>query len=736
VTATATFDAVTVPTLTAVSRIIHVTELGLFVAVGDSGILTSPDGTTWTSRLAGDLYTDVAWSPALGLLVAANNTSRGVQVSSDGGITWTNHPVGTYFFPAAIAWSAHQAQFVLIGAGYSSDYSLPNNSVWTSPDAVTWTGRGVPTLFDYGAGVAYSPTLDLWVIGDDCGRLWSSPDGAAWTGRTSPFDNSCAGQVNLIEWIPGDAAFYAGGTDDANPTHTPTATLAKSTNGTTWVSVPTPLLGAAGCYDVAEAGSLLYACGAVRPEAGAVYQSRDAGATWERCVTPNDATPVAMSALAYDGIATMVAGARAVTVMARANPVPPVPPAPAPRKWSNGISARIFVTTLDGEVTTWLDNIHLGATFTRPLNQPGQITVQLRPNTFMANQLYGDGDPLVAQSNRLLYILLNEGGTPPCRAAGIIMSPEDQADTDVPTTHLVAYDPWQYLNGRAFYRDTAGDLPPPIGFQFPPMPGSQIIATALKNAIFSDGVGCFIDAGPDYGGTIFWGGVLEDTPILDYIVQQGQSVADVWNGVIAAADPTGGSGGADIILTPIYDPINRPGYTHELSVYNLAGEVAPGSPIAWGQFNRSSPTADREHDGTPGAFINQAFFYAGQGGAEVGLIENRLSVAKYQPYRTTQFFPQQPRGDVVQAYARQTVILQQQGKRTFTLTPDPLRAPAPFTGYDLGDRIPVLAPNTLRVAATGYQRIQTITVQVGPDGLTRVTELQVTPDWRGETSSS
>ena len=416
-------------------------------------------------------------------------------------------------------------------------------------------------------------------------------------------------------------------------------------------------------------------------------------------------------------------------------------------RWFSGYQSRFLVTDLFGVTTTWLDRLTLGASLAFNLDQPMTGTISLRSNDPRVNRIFTpDGDPRVAQSNRLLYTFLRQGGDPPwqCVAAGMIMSPEDQADQDVPTTHLTFYDAWQFLFGTPCFLDESGTLPGPDGFQFFATPGGEIVATLLGNAIFGSepsvpgtgGNGYMIDAGVTYGGTIYWGGVIEATPAIDFVVQQGMTVGDAWNQLLAAGTQALGTGyvdsGVDIVLTPIYDPVRRPGYTHELSVYNLAGVEQPGAPMAWGQFTRSSETADRQHDATPGNFVDIANFYAGQGGPGVGEVQNAANVAKYLGYWSQQFFPQQPDAYSVQAMAQQAIQLQKQGKRTFTVNPDPLRAIGPFVGYNIGDRIPIYAPNSLRVAAAGYQRVQGIPLEINPDGVARVNALLTSPDWRGD----
>ena len=410
--------------------------------------------------------------------------------------------------------------------------------------------------------------------------------------------------------------------------------------------------------------------------------------------------------------------------------------------WFTGWPTRFMVTDLYGVTTTWLDKLTLSASLTVGLNLPFTGSVSVRPNDPRVNGLFTDGYPRLAQSNRLVYIFFDE--TPPggwvCRLAGTFMSPEDQADADVPTTHFAFWDAWQFLNGTPVF-DGAGNPPGPNGYSFYGIRGNVIVGTVLKNAIDNQpplnpnqgGNGYFIDAGPSYGGTAFWGGTIENTPIIDYTVQQGQTVGAVWTDLLAAgADPAGGSGGVDIVLTAICDPVNRPGYTHELSIYNLAGIDRPYTPMSWGKLNRTSITADRQHDATPGSFINVAKGYAGQGGPGNAPVVNTASVNDFLYYWAQQWFPNQPDAVAVQAMMHQLINLSKQGKRTFTLNPDPLRARQPFLGYNIGDRIPVNAPNSLRVVSAGYQRVQTIPLEVNPDGVTRVNALITSPDWRGD----
>lgn len=406
-------------------------------------------------------------------------------------------------------------------------------------------------------------------------------------------------------------------------------------------------------------------------------------------------------------------------------------------RFPNGTRARMVITDLATETTTWLDRLLLQGTVTAQLNLPWQITGAVRSNDPAVNLIFApDSDPRVAQSNRLVYVFLRDGPVNrpwQCRASGILMSPQDQGDADIATTHFTAYDPWQYLFGRPCFMSD-GSAIGPLGRFFPATTGAVIAATLLGDTISAETVGCFIDAGVPYGGTAFWTGTLEATPLLNFTVQQGMTLGDAWNQLVAAGDPSGGTGGMDIVLEPIYDRINRPGYTSQLSIYNLAGADKPLSPMTWGKLNRSSTTADRQNDGTPGNFINVADFHVGQGGLAVPAggppPANDLSVDKYRPYWLSQFFPAQNQSSVVAAMETQTLILHKQGKRTFLLDPDPIRAAGPLRDYTVGDRVRVVTGDSLRVDESGFHRIEGIPLVFGPDGVTRVSQLLVTPDWR------
>jgi hypothetical protein len=410
-------------------------------------------------------------------------------------------------------------------------------------------------------------------------------------------------------------------------------------------------------------------------------------------------------------------------------------------------TGRIIVTDLFGATTTWLERgALLSADVTSNLNLPSQIAAQVRSGDPAVNRIFpADSDPLIAQSNRLVYVFVNEApfnvATEErwvCRASGILMSPQDQADSDIGTTHFTAWDPWQFFMGLPCFANTEGAAISQDGLLFVATPGNEIAFTMIQNTFESllalgfARPGFYADIPPGFGGTAFWAGTNETTPELDFRVAQGTTLGALLQQLASAGNNIEGTSQCiDIVFEPIYDPADRPGFTSQISIYNLAGSDAPKVQMAWSRFQRSATTADREHDGTPGAFANVAQFVAGSGNA-LGLapiLDNPASVAKYGGYWLQKFYPGQFLEQVVENLAVQALQLQKQGKRTFLVDVDPLRAGMPFRDYAIGDRIGIWSPDDQRVAASGLQRVQTVPLHIGPDGVCTVSQLLTSPDW-------
>lgn len=411
-----------------------------------------------------------------------------------------------------------------------------------------------------------------------------------------------------------------------------------------------------------------------------------------------------------------------------------------------GYPWRFIVTDLNTVTTTWAEGLLTNRKLTYPLNASATIDADVWPDDKRVNLLFDDsGYPLIGQSNRIIYAFRREDPDPGSgprkpwvvRGAGVIMGLEDQGDVDVPLSHLSAYDPWTYLAGRPVM-DAFGGLPGPNGLKII-LPGNDIIGNLISYTRDFEGP-CFIDTGPTYGGSAFWG---TTTPAVievceDYILtaQQGQSVADIMTQLCTA-------GNLDIVLYPVYDPVNRPGITHDLAIYQLAGTVRPKAVFAWDQFTRSLKHIDRMHSALPGDFFNKVLYYAGQGGppAAASPLVDAPSVTDFGSYWSQSFFPSQVSNGSALLVGNQTALLMaqalelvKQGRRTMTVVPMPERSPVPFLDYIPGDRVPLYATNNLRVPSNGVQRVNSISISVLDDGVETVDSLLLSPSWRAVAS--
>jgi hypothetical protein len=147
---------------------------GQFVAVGTgtNRVMTSPDGVTWTARAVpdGNNWLSVTFGNDQFVAVASSGTRR-VMTSPDG-VTWTARtaPVGDW-----ISVTSGQDQFVAVSLSGT-------NPVMTSPDGINWTARSAPNTVNWSA-VTYGNGQFVAVAQSVPNRVMTSPDGVTWTSR-------------------------------------------------------------------------------------------------------------------------------------------------------------------------------------------------------------------------------------------------------------------------------------------------------------------------------------------------------------------------------------------------------------------------------------------------------------------------------------------------------------------------------------------------------------------------
>ncbi len=161
-----------------------------FVAVGGSTsqFFTSSNGITWVNRTNGGIavlsvVNGITWATSLSLWVATGQNSgatQGIIATSTDGINWTSRNTDIFTTRAThVAWNG--SLFVAVGEG--------TNVFATSSDGITWTGRGADGITTAGRGIVWATSpgqTSLWVaVGSGTNSIATSPDGTTWTGRTT-----------------------------------------------------------------------------------------------------------------------------------------------------------------------------------------------------------------------------------------------------------------------------------------------------------------------------------------------------------------------------------------------------------------------------------------------------------------------------------------------------------------------------------------------------------------------
>jgi hypothetical protein len=149
---------------------------GQFVAAGQGGtILTSPDGSNWTSRVSGttQYLRAVAASPQSFVVVG----DPGTTLSSSDGIDWTVQIV-----PQVLSGGPTPLSSVAYGNGV---FVAVGSLIYSSPDGKTWSvgkfPQGLPSpvlSVSYGNGLFVAVGMDAF--------LYTSPDGTNWSTQFVP----------------------------------------------------------------------------------------------------------------------------------------------------------------------------------------------------------------------------------------------------------------------------------------------------------------------------------------------------------------------------------------------------------------------------------------------------------------------------------------------------------------------------------------------------------------------
>jgi len=154
-------------------------------AVGNTSILGSPDGMTWTDR-GGIGKCCRALAFADGRFVAMGDPERGSVFTSDDGLKWSAR-VDEQSRPARFVTHAG-GQYVMLTDEYYGDPEKGKSRILTSGDGLAWTARhearGDLYRVYFGAGRYVVLGRQSYYRDDMAALIATSADGKAWTAQT------------------------------------------------------------------------------------------------------------------------------------------------------------------------------------------------------------------------------------------------------------------------------------------------------------------------------------------------------------------------------------------------------------------------------------------------------------------------------------------------------------------------------------------------------------------------
>lgn len=264
--------------------VVDTTLIGTFnfqVSVTDGGgrvsnVLTGtfavkPNDTAfkWTQQSLGPLVglyrqRRVRWSGSLFVTVGIYDAGQGTIFTSPDAVTWTERPAGISPPLYDVTWTG--SQFVAVGGV---------GTILTSPTGSAWTTRAIPSVTNPTFnGVVASGTRIVAVGSQSSGLLpgalimTSTDGGVTWT----EVPNAFQGTLYSVVWS-GSQFVAVGGDNLGGPGNQ--AIALTSPDGITWTNSSIALLGLNTLYDIAWNGSSFVTVGA----AGAAISSD--GATWQ-----------------------------------------------------------------------------------------------------------------------------------------------------------------------------------------------------------------------------------------------------------------------------------------------------------------------------------------------------------------------------------------------------------------------------------------------------------------------
>ena len=430
-------------------------------------------------------------------------------------------------------------------------------------------------------------------------------------------------------------------------------------------------------------------------------------------------------------------------------------------------SWRWAVSDLAGETITFLDKLASNRTVQPNLNAPLELTGSVPSDSPEVNQLHTDNLPFLSEGVRQLYGFRRESVAIPyfrIRASTLILQTTDSSATGDARTTFTAWDPWQYLFYRPVYVpvfEGGYQLPGRKGYTYPKtMRADQIVLQWFDAMLFMADLtapSAAQYAFTDWGWSVFHTGSLEHCADFNepgypgYHIEPGTSIGQAMQDMCA-------TGVMDIVMTPIYDPVARPGILCDLAILRQDSDPDSGAGVrnysavfSWDRPGRSLVGFNDLFDGTQRA--NHIQYRTGTAGPQVTPANDGGSIAAYGEYWAQDSFPSDTLPLPIQVIELEQLSLRKTYKQTLTVNPASGRSPQPFLDYKCGDRVPIYigtaqqgvyqigdnssrqslppgytgVPPSPNPAVLVWQRVYGIPVEIDDNGVETVRELLVGP---------
>jgi hypothetical protein len=237
----------------------------------EAAILTSPDGIIWTNRALpadwtgsnttnsylGDVTYGGGQFVAVGYNFGAGNILRASVLTSPDGSAWTSRSLPSDYYSLLNSVAYNGGLFVAVGE-YTFNYSIAgqhDDGILTSPDGITWTRRTLPDRtadsysylrsVTYGGGqfVAVGTRLNPTAATSTEAVILTSLDGISWTSRTSPVVIPANTSLSFTRVVNGGGQYVAVGNvfnTSTSGSANQSGFIISSTDGITWTNRTLP----------------------------------------------------------------------------------------------------------------------------------------------------------------------------------------------------------------------------------------------------------------------------------------------------------------------------------------------------------------------------------------------------------------------------------------------------------------------------------------------------------------